>query len=535
MSDEGSAVPAERIARLARDGMLAIVGAAVSAVLNLVLVLVVIHAAGRTNAGVVFAATSLFLIAETAARLGCPTGLMYFLVKARTLGNVGSLRAILRAGLAPVVVVSVLLSAGLLTVASPLAGWMVHGHAQAGVVSIRLLALLIPIAAISDSLLNATRAFGSMRPLVLVERMGRPALQVLLTVAAIGVGSVSAGALSLAWGMPYAVSGCVALVWTYRLVQRAERKAAVTAGPAATPWREFWVFTAPRAMQSIVQIALQRLGIVLVSAILGPAQAAVYAAVTRFLVFGQLGSQAITAAVQPQIGALMVKKDHEGAQHIYQVSTCWLVLLCWPVYLMLAVFSRQIPLVFGHGYDSGTAVLVVLAAAMLFATGSGMVDAVLAMAGKTTWTLGNATVALVVNVGLSLLLLPHLGILGAAVAWAIGIVANNVLPLTQLAVSMRLHPFGRGTLLAMATAGFWLGAVPLLAGAALGPAVPTLVAATVVGLAGYVLTAWRLRDVFVENKSPSSPTPGDAPGCVKESRFWAAASGPPDTPSTRSQ
>jgi hypothetical protein len=296
--------------------------------------------------------------------------------------------------------------------------------------------------------------------------------------------------------MPYAVSGCVALVWTYRLVQRAERKAAVTGGPAATPWREFWVFTAPRAMQSIVQIALQRLGIVLVSAILGPAQAAVYAAVTRFLVFGQLGSQAITAAVQPQIGALMVKKDHEGAQHIYQVSTCWLVLLCWPVYLMLAVFSRQIPLVFGHGYDSGAAVLVVLAAAMLFATGSGMVDAVLAMAGKTTWTLGNASLALVVNVGLSLLLLPHLGILGAAVAWAIGIVANNVLPLTQLAVSMRLHPFGRGTLLAMATAGFWLGGVPLLAGAVLGPAAPTLGAATVVGLAGYVLTAWRLREVF---------------------------------------
>ena len=496
VSDEGSSVPAERIDRLARDGMLALVGAGVSAVLNLVLVLVVIHAAGRTTAGVVFAATSLFLIAETAARLGCPTGLMYFLVKARTLGKVGTLRAILRAGLVPVVVVSVALSVGMLALASPLARWMAPGHYEAGVVSVRLLALLIPIAAISDSLLNATRAFGSMRPLVVVERMGRPALQVLLTLAAIGVGRLTAGALSLVWGLPYVVSGCVALVWTYRLVQRAERRAGVVRERVAPPSREFWRFTAPRAMQSIVQIALQRLGIVLVSAILGPAHAAVYAAVTRFLVFGQLGSQAITAAVQPQIGALMVKRDHDGAQHIYQVSTCWLVLLCWPVYLMLAVFSRQIPLVFGHGYNSGTAVLVVLAGAMLFATGSGMVDAVLAMAGKTTWTLGNATLALVVNVCLSLLLLPHLGILGAAVAWAVGIVANNVLPLTQLAVSMRLHPFGRGTLLAMAVAGFWLGAVPLGAGAVLGASAPILGAAALVGLLGYVLTAWRLRDVF---------------------------------------
>ena len=249
-------------------------------------------------------------------------------------------------------------------------------------------------------------------------------------------------------------------------------------------------------MQSIVQIGLQRLGIVLVSATLGPSHAAVYAAVTRFLVFGQLGSQAITAAVQPQIGSLMVQEDHEGAQHIYQVSTCWLVLLCWPFYLGLAVFAGQIPQIFGNGYDAGTSVLVVLAIAMLFATSAGMVDAVLAMAGKTTWTLMNASLALVVNVGLTLLLLPHLGILGAAIGWATGIVLNNVLPLTQLAVSMKLHPFGRGPLLAIGSAAAWLGLLPVLVGLVTGFALLPLTIGYVVGLVGYCVTAWWLRDAF---------------------------------------
>ena len=498
MSVETTAASGERIDRLARDGLLALVGAGVSAVLNLVLVLVVIHAAGKVTAGVVFAATSLFLIAETAARLGCPTGLMYFLVRARTLDKVGTLRAILRAGLVPVVIGSVLLSLLLLAVGSPLADWMAPGHSDAALPAIRLLALLIPIAAVSDSLLYATRAFGSMKPLVLVERVGRPILQVVLTLAAIAAGVLAAGALSLMWALPYVFSGTVALVWTYRLVGRAERRAGVGRGQSPTPWGEFWRFTTPRAMQSIVQIGLQRFGIVLVSAVLGPAHAAVYAAVTRFLVFGQLGSQAITAAVQPQIGALMVKEDHDGALHIYQVSTCWLVLLCWPVYLLLAVFSRQIPLIFGHGYGSGAAVLVVLAGAMLFATASGMVDAVLAMAGKTTWTLMNATIALVVNVSVSYYLLTttDLGILGAAIGWAAGIVINNILPLTQLGVSMRLHPFGRGTLLAMLVAGCWLGLLPLFAELVLGTGMAVLVAAVVIGFAGYAATSWRLKDVF---------------------------------------
>lgn len=496
MTEPGPGASGERIERLARDGLLSLVGAGVSAVLNLVLVFVVIHAAGRYTAGVVFAATSLFLIAETASRVGCPTGLMYFLVRARTLGRPDQLRSILRVGLLPVVVVSVLMSVLLLAVGSPLAHWIAPQRADAAVGPLRLLAVLIPAAALSDSLLYAMRAFGSMRPLVLVERVGRPVLQVVFTLGVVVVGWRTAASLSLAWAVPYVVTAVVAVVWTVRLVRRIEHRAGVRPDHGPGPWAEFWRFTTPRALQSIVQIALQRFPIVLVAAMLGPAQAAVYAAVTRFLVFGQLGSQAITAAVQPQLGALLVQDDHDGAQHIYQVSTCWLVLLCWPVYLGLVVFSRQIPQVFGHGYGDGTAVLVVLSCAMLFATGSGMVDSVLAMAGRTMWTLANATLALVVSIGLSLVLLPHLGILGAAIAWACAIVANNALPLTQLAVSMRLHPFGRGTLTAMVTAGGWLGVLPLLAGLVLGGTLPVLVPAAAVGAVGYVVTAHRLRGVF---------------------------------------
>jgi hypothetical protein len=93
---------------------------------------------------------------------------------------------------------------------------MAKGHADAALVSIRLLALLIPFAAISDSLLYATRAFGSMKPLVLVERVGRPVLQVLFSLASIAlgaaVGAYAAGWLSLAWALPYAASGTIALV-----------------------------------------------------------------------------------------------------------------------------------------------------------------------------------------------------------------------------------------------------------------------------------------------------------------------------------
>ena len=245
----------------------------------------------------------------------------------------------------------------------------------------------MPVAALSDTLLQASRGFNTMRPLILVERIGRPIGQVLLTLVAIAVGTRTAGAFTSAWALPYVATAAVAVWWTLRLVRNAEHRAAhkamqkamlkadhgadttraaykavhkaerrpsaraetVEGGGFVTP-RDYWFFTAPRGLQSIVQIALQRLDVVLVSAILGPAHAAIYAAVTRFLVFGQLGAQAITSAVQPQLGALLFSGDRKGAGRVYQVSTCWLVLLTWPLYLGLAVFSKQIP-----GSSSGTA------------------------------------------------------------------------------------------------------------------------------------------------------------------------------------
>ena len=43
------------------------------------------------------------------------------------------------------------------------------------------------------------------------------------------------------------------------------------------------------------------------------------------------------------------------------------------------------------------------------------------MGGKSSWGAINTGAALTVHIGLNLLLIPHLGILGAAIAWGAGI------------------------------------------------------------------------------------------------------------------
>ena len=74
---------------------------------------------------------------------------------------------------------------------------------------------------------------------------------------------------------------------------------------------------------------------------------------------------------------------------------------------------------------------------------------VLVTAGRSSWSLINGLLAVVVNVGLDVLLIPRYGITGAAIGWSAAIVVTNLMPLAQLAATVRLHPFGRGTFISV--------------------------------------------------------------------------------------
>jgi O-antigen/teichoic acid export membrane protein len=245
-------------------------------------------------------------------------------------------------------------------------------------------------------------------------------------------------------------------------------------------------------LANVAQIGLQRLDIVLIGVLRGPTEAAIYAAATRFLVVGQLGSQAVSLVVQPTLAELLAIKDIAATRTLYQLSTAWLISLTWPLYLLSAVLAPQLVTVFGRGYETGADAIVVLALAMLVATGCGMVDMLLTMAGKTSWNLGNVLLALAVNVGLDLLLIPEYGVMGAAVAWAVAIALNNLLPLAQVGGLLRIHPLGRAGLTVMAAAVGCFGLLPLAARLVTDSG-PVLAAAVAAGAAGYLAVLLRAR------------------------------------------
>lgn len=473
--------------RLARGSAANFLGAIISAVATFVVTLLITRGMAKADAGVFFSSTSLFLLAVSIGQLGTPTGLVYFLSRARTQGHPELLRPYLRAASRPVYVAAFLSGAVLVLLAPQIAEVTNPGHVDTATTYLRVLGVFIPFASIKTLSLSATRGMGTMRPTVLIEQIGRPLVQVVLVGIVIALQALQL--LPYAWALSFVLGAAAARRF---LMGKFEQ-----AGPGVEPprqvTREFWSFTGPRAIANVAQTAMQRFDIVLVGAIVGAGPAAVYTASTRFLVLGQLGNRAISMSAQPRIAEAIARGVRRDVNDIYRTSTAWLMLATWPIYLMFAFFGAQLMKVFGPGYSGGGSLLAVLAVAMLVATGSGMVDIVLNMAGRTSWNLVNVLVAFSVNLTLDLILIPRIGILGAALGWAAAIVSQNVLALVLLGFKEGLHPFGRATATVAVAALACFGLVPFLSLLVLGDGWAAVLVAGVLGSAVYAAILWRFR------------------------------------------
>jgi O-antigen/teichoic acid export membrane protein len=485
---------------VARGGLANMVGSALAGGTGVVVTWIVARSLGAEQAGAFFAATAAFVLAGGLAKLGTQTGLVYWPARLRATGRDHLLGACLRIALTPVVVLALVLAVAMWFGAPAIAHLTAEDspHVTAGhTTALRVLAVFLPLQALTDALLTATRGYKAMRPTVTLDRVLRSTLQ-LLCVGAVGVatlwGTATLPAFAFAWAVPY-----VPVVFLAAVALRRTYLAARPAGPRTRRRdrrqlrRDFWRFTGPRALASVAQLALQRIDVLLVAALGGLAPAAIYAVAGRFVVLIQFANQGISQSVQPRLAEALAVGDRDTANHLYQAATGWLVLVTWPITFLVILFAPVYLGLFGGGYRSGADVVVVLGCAMLVATGCGMVDMVLAMAGRTSWNLINVLVALGVTVGLDVLLIPRYGALGAAIGLACAMVANNVLPLIQVGRAARLHPFGPGTLAAAGLSVACFGVLPRLVTVVAGAGPAGMSLAVALAVPAFAAGAWLLR------------------------------------------
>jgi len=462
--------PPGHLGRLARGGIIGFAGSVVNGLAALMVVILVARGSSDdAAAGTVFVAMAVFNIAFRVAGLGSEVGLV------RSLASVERTRwrerVVMTTAVTRTLVAGTVLAAGIAVGRSPLAR-LLGGGADLGDLTLTLVAIapFIPVAAVAVLVFARTRAHETMVPTVVLDRIVRPAAQVLLLGGAAATGAGPAG-LTVAWAVPYALVLPPAIMWSRRM---SSPEGSAT-GDAAALRADYWRFTAPHAVTTALQVLLRWADILLVAALVDPASAAVYTAATRLLLAGNFLNLAVVQAISPMVGRELSAGRTSRAAELFGTGTAWLVTVTWPYYLLVIGFSSTLMGVFGASYSDGATVLVILASAMLVAAAVGPVEAVLLMAGGSRLSLLDNAAALVLQLGLDLVLVPRWGIAGAATSWALSLLITNLAPLAQVKRLLGIHPFGPGHLRAAGLALVLVGLPSIAVGVTTDPAPPAAV------------------------------------------------------------
>lgn len=152
----------------------------------------------------------------------------------------------------------------------------------------------------------------------------------------------------------------------------------------------------------------------------------------------------VLAALAPTftalVGSLFYSEQQSKLQSLYQTATRWAVALTLPMFLVLCFSGDSILRLFGPEFTDARWVLVVLAAGQLVSTAAGSVGQILMMTNREGLVFLNNALVGGLNIAGNYVLIPQLGILGAALSTACSVSLMNIVAVLELWMIHRLQP-----------------------------------------------------------------------------------------------
>jgi O-antigen/teichoic acid export membrane protein len=488
-------------AALASGGAINVIGGVTNGLLSFVFTIMIARALHASGAGAFYIAVAVFSILALVSELGASSAIVRTISNQRALGQAEDVRPTILIAALPGFALACVLG-GLMFALAPNLSRLLGSQGDTDTISeyLRIFALVLPLATAANILLGATRGFGRMRPSAVIDTIIKPISRVGLALLLLQI-SHDALPVSLTWVIPVALTFVLALAAVRKLLREHNGRGeglSQTGGRAHSRKLafEFWRFALPQSLSGVLMIAVVWIDVILLGVFQSPEKAGVYATLSRYLLVGELALSAIALAIGPIMSRLLAG-DGQGAerhraQSLFRFGTAWVAAVASPLYLVMAVFAPVLMQIFGASFLDGTDALAILSLAMLANVTAGPVVMVLLMGGRSDLILVDSAAAFAANMILNVLLIPPLGMVGAAIAWTTSVIGMNALAIAQVRHVWQIHPFGRPLALITCSAVLSYGALGIALSHSLGRTLPALAITCVLGSVIHGIVVWQL-------------------------------------------
>ena len=170
----------------------------------------------------------------------------------------------------------------------------------------------------------------------------------------------------------------------------------------------------------------------------------IYSVAATMVAFVGLFLQSINQIFAPTIAELFANGEHDLLLRLYQTLTKWSLGLTIPLALGIMIFAKPLMGVFGPDFREGWPVLAIATVGQLVSCGVGSVGLLLLMSDQQKRMVRAQAITVFLTLGLNFLLIPRIGLIGAAIASAATNASLNLLWFRDVRIRLKLFPSTRG-------------------------------------------------------------------------------------------
>lgn len=397
--------------------VLAFVLRAIGAVLAFAFNAAVARLLGASGAGLYFLSLSTMGIASVLARLGLDNALLRFVAANAAHDNWNQVAGVFRASVRLGLAASGLLALGCAALARPIARHIFGLDELAD----PLLGIAPGIVGFSLMLLIAAalRGLNRIRDSMLVSGVFYPVFGLLLLRPLVALLGPAGATLSYALATTLSAAAGV-LLWRVAMSNHPAEAPNFSRVELARSMRPLWLVTV------VNQAVLPWMPLLLLGFWATTTDAGIFGAATRLANLVNLFLVSVNSVLAPRIATLFVSDRRNELGPLVRRFALLIALATMPVFAALIFAAPRVLTIFGPGYQSGSAALVVLSIGQLVSVLCGSVGQLLIMTGyeRSMRTVALWTAALSTFVAVATI--PVYGDLGAALAVSVGVAFSNL-------------------------------------------------------------------------------------------------------------
>lgn len=313
---------------------------------------------------------------------------------------------------------------------------LIGGTIRASALSLSLLMLLIvmaPLDALDHLLQQLAAVFGKPKTIFFRRQVMGPALKLLAILVVI---AASGDAHLLAAG--YLAGGFIG-IWLYIVVLwRVWKRQGLLhyLHPRRLEWplRELLGQSVPLLSSELMVMWRTSLAVVMLEFFHATTTVAEYRAVLPLAGLNMVVFEAFSFLFVPNASRMYARGDYAGVGTLYWKTSAWIAVLTFPVIALTSALAQPVTVtLFGQRYAAAGTVLAILAIGFYANAATGFNSATLRVFGKVRAVVTADVVAMLAAVGLSFLLIPRYGVIGAAIGTTSGLICQNLLSHAGLA------------------------------------------------------------------------------------------------------